>query len=194
MQVQLTAVGTSPLLMHNPQLADPDNQFSKLISEITGKRKKTEEDRKEISRLEWYGGLYVVDGVVVLPTSHMRGALVECGKISKMGKMVQRGVHFAEPFVKLEHEGPEDIDALYADGNFIDRSVVGNMGNRIVRTRPIFNTWAVTADCELLTDVMDYDAFCRLWQMAGVVGGFGDNRVNGFGHFRGVVEKMAEAA
>ena len=46
----------SPLIMHNGQLADPFNHFSKAKKEITGKRAKTDADMMEIARLDWFGG------------------------------------------------------------------------------------------------------------------------------------------
>jgi len=43
--------------MHNGQLADPMNRFTKAIKEITGKRKKSDSDHMEISHLEFLGSL-----------------------------------------------------------------------------------------------------------------------------------------
>jgi len=39
-QVKLKLTGISPLIVHNGQLADPLNRFSKLMKAVTGKRKK----------------------------------------------------------------------------------------------------------------------------------------------------------
>jgi len=50
--------GVSPLLLHNGQLADPLNQYTRALKQQTSKRKKTDVDLMEIRRLEWEGGFY----------------------------------------------------------------------------------------------------------------------------------------
>jgi hypothetical protein len=62
MQVLITLRGTTPLLMHNPRMVDPFFEVNRQIKAITSKRKKTDEDLKQIERLEWYGGLYESNG------------------------------------------------------------------------------------------------------------------------------------
>ena len=49
MDIKLELTGTTPLLMHNISLADPDNPFVKEIQTYTSKRKKTEDDRRRSS-------------------------------------------------------------------------------------------------------------------------------------------------
>ena len=51
MHITLTLTGTSPLLMHNPQMVDPEFELNRAITAITNKRKKTDDDRREIARL-----------------------------------------------------------------------------------------------------------------------------------------------
>ncbi|MBK8123994.1 MAG: hypothetical protein IPK54_10670 [Dokdonella sp.] len=72
--------------MHNPRMVDPEYDLNRQIKAITGKRKKTDEDLREIERLEWYGGLYEENGVVVQPTSKVRKCLIEAAKIRKPGE------------------------------------------------------------------------------------------------------------
>jgi hypothetical protein len=84
--------GTRPLLLHNVQLADPDNRWAREIAQITKKRKKTEEDRKAIADLEWEGGLYIHNGVISMPTANVLRAFVETAKISKQGKTITRAL------------------------------------------------------------------------------------------------------
>jgi hypothetical protein len=102
MKITLQLVGTSPLLMHNPQMVDPEFHLNRQIKAITSKRKKTDEDLKQIERLEWYGGLYKNDdNVIVQPTSKPRKCLVNAAKISKMGKAVERSISFSSLEVPL---------------------------------------------------------------------------------------------
>lgn len=189
MRIQIELTGVSPLLMHNIHLADPDNEFVKQIAEITAKRKKTEDDRRAIERLEWFGGLYTQDGVgVVMPTRSIRKCLIEAAKISKQGKQLGRAVAFTDLNVPLTYDGPDDLEKLFAADGSQNRAMVGIAQRRIVRVRPQFTTWAIVAEAHLLTEVMDADDLFRIVQLAGVTEGLGDNRVNGYGRFTGEVK------
>ena len=188
MNVRFELSGTSPLLCHNAQLADPDNKFVRQIAEITGKRKKTEEDRKEIARLEWFGGLYVQNGSgPVIPTGNVRKCLIEAGKVTKQGKQVSRAIAFADLHVPIAYEGPRDIEQLSKRDEFYNRTSVGIGARRTMRTRPCFPQWAVVADAILLEDVMDLSDLELVCERAGLAEGLGDNRVNGYGRFEGRV-------
>jgi hypothetical protein len=183
MDIRLELTGTSALLMHNINLADPDNEFTREIKTYTDKRKKTEDDRRAIERLEWFGGLYTDNGSVVMPTGNIRKAFINAGKISKQGTQVTRALQFAELHVPLVYDGPDNLEVLSKDPAFSNRSAVGISGKRTMRVRPQFNTWAVVADAFLLEDVMDLNDLQIVAKRAGLAEGLGDNRVNGYGRF-----------
>lgn len=187
--VTIELTGTTPLLCHNIRLADPDDAVTRAIAEITAKRKKTEEDRKEIARLEWFGGLYAVDDISgpALPTGNLRKCLIQAAKLSRQGTAVQRALHFRELYVPLHHDGPRDIDALSRTPAFVNRASVGVGQNRVIRVRPQFPRWSIVASAELLDDVMDIADLRLIVERAGLVEGLGDNRVNGYGRFEGSV-------
>ena len=44
MKIIIELTGTSPLLMHNPRMVDPEFELNREIKAITSKRKKTDED------------------------------------------------------------------------------------------------------------------------------------------------------
>src|SRR5215207_9564536 len=125
MRVQTRLVGTSPLLMHNIQLANPDNEWAKRISALTAKRKKTEEDRQAISRLEFQGGLYTDEGRVVMPTTNVRKCFQETAKVTRQGKQIVRAVNAVDLHVPLIYNGPDTIDELVNDQTFYDITSVG---------------------------------------------------------------------
>jgi hypothetical protein len=183
MDIRLEIAGTSPLLMHSIQLADPDNQFTREIATYTAKRKKTEDDRRAIERLEWFGGLYTSNGRIVMPTGNIRKTFINAGKISKQGTQVTRALQFTDLQVPLAYDGPDDLELLFKDPAFSNRAAVGVSGKRVMRVRPQFNTWAIVADAVLLEDVMDIDDLERVAKRAGLAEGLGDNRVNGYGRF-----------
>lgn len=187
--IELKLVGRSPLMLHNIRLADPDDDFAKQIAILTHKRVKTEEDRKAIAKLEWYGSLYLsANGAgVVLPTANLRKCLIQTAKVSKLGTALGRALHFADAAVPIQYDGPRDLQQLYEIPTFSDRRAVGVSGSRTMRTRPIFRAWAVEAIAEVIEDVMDLEAVRRVVEMAGLIEGLGDNRINGYGRFEGVV-------
>jgi|SRR5262245_6359062 len=183
MRVTTRLVGTSPLLQHNIQLANPDNEWAKRISAVTAKRKKTEEDRQIISRLEFQGSLYVDAGVVVVPTTNVRKCFQETAKVTRQGKQIVRAVNAVQLNTPLVYKGPQTVDELVEDQTFYDTTMVGVGTKRVVRTRPIFRNWAVSVEWELITDALDFDDFVKIVELAGVIEGLGDNRTGGYGRF-----------
>jgi hypothetical protein len=183
MDIKLELTGTSPMLMHNISLADPDNPLVREIQTYTSKRKKTEDDRRAIERLEWFGGLYVEDGAIVVPTGNIRKSFINAGKITKQGTQVTRALQFTDLNVPLVYDGPDDPQELFNRPEFHDRSAVGISGKRTMRVRPKFPRWALVAHAILLESVMDLDDLRRVAELAGKAEGIGDNRLNGFGRY-----------
>lgn len=178
--------------MHNPQMVDPQFELNRQIKALTSKRKKTDEDLQQIEKLEWYGGLYTegVNGeqVVVQPTSKVRKCLINTGKITKSGKMVERSISFSSLNVPLIYDGPRNIDELYAQKRFHSRLSVGISGKRVMRVRPQFFPWSLELHGLFIEDAgLNFDAFEQIVELAGLVEGIGDNRVNGYGRFIGKV-------
>jgi hypothetical protein len=188
MHVTLEITGQSPLLLHNIRLADPDDEIVRQIHAITAKRKKTETDRAEITKLEWYGGLYVGANGPVLPTRHVRKCVVEAAKVKRLGKAVERGFVLRGSEVPLIYDGPRDIDLLWEDTRFRHRTMVGVSGKRTPRTRPQFLDWMIVVEGELLEDVLSLEDLSELVEAAGIMEGVGDNRKNGYGRFNGIVK------
>jgi len=190
MHIVIELTGRSPLLMHNPRMVDPDFPLVREIAALTGKRKKTDDDRRQIEKLEWYGGLYASNGngpeIVTQPTAKVRKCLINTAKISKQGKMVERALAFAELDIPLIYDGPKKIDAVFADARFHSRLSVGVGNKRVMRTRPRFLPWALRLEGLFVEDAgLNFDEFQRIVELAGVVEGIGDNRVNGYGRFVG---------
>src|SRR5436190_23567250 len=118
MKLTIEVTGTSPLLMHNPRMVDPQFAINREIKALTSKRKKTDDDLAQIERLEWIGGLYEENGVVVQPTSKVRKCLINTAKITKLGKSVERAISFSTLNVPLVYEGPKEIAKLEKDERF----------------------------------------------------------------------------
>lgn len=195
MKVRFDLQGTSPLLMHNPRMVDPEFEINRQIKAITSKRKKTDEDLKQIERLEWYGGLYVSNGAstatVVQPTSKVRKCLINAARISKLGKMLERAISFGDLYIPLAYDGPKDIDALFKEPRFHSRLPVGVGNKRVMRVRPQFFPWALSCTGLFVEDAgLNFEEVERIVELAGVVEGIGDNRINGYGRFIGKVTRV----
>lgn len=184
-----TLVGERPLLMHNGQLADPTNEHTKGLKEVTKKKAKTEADHVEIKRLEWLAGLYRDDqGRVAITEDMILGCVIAGARAAKKGKQAQAGLMGAAPFFVLKHKGPVDPLEMFNTGKFCDYRLVVVNRMRIMRARPKFSQWSV--DVELLYEdglLNERDVLAAV-TTAGASVGLGDFRPR-FGRFR--VERAA---
>jgi hypothetical protein len=190
MQVQTRLIGTSALLMHNPQLADPDHEITKAIKKISAKRSKTDDDRHAMERLEHAGGLYVDSGGPYVPVYWLARCFEEAAKVRKLGAAVLRALVYDQLQFPLIYEGPRDPDGLYALPRFQHRATIVVSRRRIVRMRPQFPEWELVATWELLTDVLNYDDFAEIVELSGRMQGIGDGRKLGYGRFVAKVESL----
>ena len=170
--------GVAPLLMHNGQLADPANKWSRAIKEISSKRKKTDADYEEMARLEWLGSLYLSQEGPCLPGTVLEGALIGKGgaaRKQRMGKQAAAGLYVTQNF-PLEYEGSRDPDELWKDEDFRFSVVVVVGTSRVVRTRPIFHEWVVEVGVEVDADMVNPDDVGLWMSIAGREVGLGDWR------------------
>lgn len=185
MRIEIKMVGSSPLLQHNIALADPGNSIVREIKAITSKRKKTDDDRAAIERLEWYGGLYSGENGPEIQAAAVKKCLINTGRINKLGKQVERAFHPTSMAVPLAYDGPRKIDELFKRPEFQHRAAVRVQTSVTIRVRPKFFPWSLVCGAELLEDMLDPDDLARIVALAGVVEGLGDGRNIGFGRFSG---------
>ncbi len=137
--VRIRITGTHALIMHNNQGVNIRLPRVQEMKAINKKRNKTEEDFDALARIEWELGLYY-DAKLgpCLPSTVILAALREGAKKTKQGKLLLESVLMDESMVKMEYEGPRKVDALYADGRFVDMRPVRVQTSRVNRARPIF--------------------------------------------------------
>lgn len=142
--------GLAPLLMHNARLVDPTNHFSREMSKITGKMKKTDEDFDALKRLEFEGGLYwSAELGPYIPGEWIDSVIREGAKKSRKGKQAQASVLCITDQAPLLYEGPRGIQEMYdpppgaTESPFVDIRSVKVKTARIMRTRPRFDQWAL---------------------------------------------------
>lgn len=185
MRAVLNLTGRSPLVMHNPRMIDPEDEFVRAIGEITAKgSKQTDVERAEVARLEWFGGIYHDPEIgVYVPTWNVQKCINRGGVITRQGTDVLRAVALLTDRVSLTYDGPRDLVKMYERPEFRFRKEVGIGTKKVMRMRPIFRRWSLSMEIELLEEAMNPDALLRVAETAGLSEGLGDARKLGYGRF-----------
>ena len=183
--------GTTPILMHNSQLSDPLNRYTKSLKKITGKRKKTEEDLVEMSRIEALGGLYWNSEYGLhLPGENIEACLLAACKFKKLGTTFKRGAQVVELCCPLVGTGaPDDPEDIAKNDNFKYVKSVKVGTSRVMRTRPIFESWETSFTVMYDASQLQEEEIIEAANSAGLMVGLGDWRPR-FGKFE-IVEVVA---
>lgn len=164
--LNLTLTGVAPLMMHAPTLIDPLHPLTREMQALTSKgAKRTIADHERISRLEWEAGLYHDDDLgPFVATVNVKASMKKAAGLLKLGAAVGRGVTFAATKLALEYDGPRDRDGLYEAG-FRDVRPVKNGGmnaGRVMRTRPCFDDWKISANLYVNPHEISLEDFARV--------------------------------
>ena len=141
-KAQVHIVGATPLLIHNGRMASPLDVFSKKMKLLTSKRKKTEDDLKNILEIQWEGGLYWDDEIGLhMPTENLLAALLKAYKHHKLGKNIT-GIVFDEPIgFPIITQNHKNLIALKADDSNKFIKAVTIQRSKTLSCRPIFKKW-----------------------------------------------------
>jgi hypothetical protein len=161
--------------MHNGALADPLDERAISLAAITGKRLKTRADHEEISRREWYGGLWLYDKLPCLPQEAIEAAFIKGALTRKRGDAAKAGFVANAPAM-LAYDGPTDLDELWQNENFRLRKGVRVLKARTMRTRPRFPEWSAVISATFLTTELNRSEVVDFMKIAGAMRGIGDWR------------------
>lgn len=180
MPYTITLTGAQPLLMHNVQLGDPENEYVRDIGRLNAlKGKITDEQRAERDWLKFRAGLYYndTDGPV-LPAANVFRSLQQAASLTRNGKDVERGLVMLDESVPLEYNGPRTAEELWGGGTsaFVDRRMARINRAPVVAIRPRFDQWAATFRFDLDDEVMNLDDFEFVAEKAGRLIRIGDYR------------------
>jgi hypothetical protein len=173
--------GASPLLMHNGQLSDPLSPFSQSLAEVHSKRKKTEADHREMSRREFFGGLYIANGAPCIPGEMLEAMILGSAKKERMGAQAKAGI-IVDGNPALEYDGPKDPKELWEDKRFQLRISARVGMARVQRTRPRFDDWALEFEVKFLPNLLNAKNIRSFLGTGGEQVGLGDWRPR-FGRF-----------
>jgi hypothetical protein len=175
-------IGVEPLLMNNPQAADPFNGYSKVMKEITGKKKKTEDDLLELRKYEAQSKVYLDKeiGIYVPSTwvmASLAGASYNKAKISKA--MVRSSVFPTESKLKLNYDGQElvkGVEDISGNPKFVTILLLKQGQNKLPKAAPIFHNWSFQCELEFDSTIINRRDLVGILQYASNYGGFGDFR------------------
>ena len=191
MALKIECTGVSPLLMHSDRASDPLSKESQWLSEISGKRGKTEADLVELARREFHCSLYLDPaGRPTVPIDNVHSGLYAAAKRRKEGPLFSGS--FTVSNVRFEYEGPDEPDALWEQQEkFVDRRSVRVGTSRVIRTRAIFPEWSLSVTAEHDPDVADIFHIRQWAEIAGARIGLGDYRPQRGGLFGRFEAKIA---
>ncbi len=193
-ELKITLKGTAPLLMHSCKGVNPLHPITRQLKERTGKRKKTEEDLAEISRLEWEQALYYDSAFgLYMPAECLNAVLIEGGKHNKKGADLRKYCTVPNAMNYFDiGEKFKSLDDLYtkSDGRYIDCRPVSVMRAKVNRTRPRFNTWQTVFVLAYDENYIDLDTIQQALEYAGRFVGLCDGRTLGYGRFETLITEL----
>lgn len=148
---------------------------------ISAKRKKTDADYDEMARLEWLAGLYRSGGDLVIPDYVLESVFINGAKKSKRGTQAKCGMFFTQ-HASLQFEGKpsviddESLALMFQSGDFTHTIGVKVSMSKVMRTRPIFRNWSLTAVAQYDPDVLNLRDLEDIAEDAGRLVGIGDWR------------------
>lgn len=176
-KLQAKYKGVNPLILHNSQTSNPLNYFAKEIKKISGKRKKTEEDYKDLQKLEWIAGLYINDNdKIIIPNHMILGNLIAGAKKLKAGNEVKAGAIVEKDCILNFDDMKLSLEKLYEKEEYIYSTSVTVQRNRIIRTRPIFPKWFIDVEIEFMPQIINIEMIKDIMGKAGMLCGLGDWR------------------
>ena len=193
MQITIKAVGTKPLLLHNVDLANPRNPWSRKMADLRGtpSRRRTDEWLDEMEYVEFMGAFYdipEVDGVA-LPAENIRQSLIAAAKMTRLGTQTKRAVMVTAAAVPLIYDGPRKVQELWDSGKFkITRMVRGSSNTASPTTYPIFHDWALKVPFELDESALNIRDLTQIAERAGRIEGLGASRKQGYGRYDALIE------
>ena len=188
--LRVTFKGISPLIMHSCKCVNPLHPISLEMKKYTSKRKKTEEDLKIISDLEWKAAVYWKDGVgPVIPSECIEATIQNGAKAFRKGADIQKYVMVEEMEAPLEYGANLTMEELINDYNYRDTRPVVVQRARIIRTRPRFNRWQISFTLNYDLGKIDLETIVQSIEQAGAYVGICDGRPK-YGKFVAIVEEL----
>lgn len=191
-KLNVTLIGNSPLIMHSPKCVNPLHPISIEMKKYTSKKKKTEEDLLKISDLEWESGVYWDDTVGLhIPNECIKATIQNGAKANRKGADISKYLQVDTLMAPVNISEPQNYEVLKTDNRYRDVRSVCVQRNRVIRTRPRFNTWKVTFDISYDENMMDISTIINAIEYAGNYIGLCEMRDRGYGRFSANIVEVA---
>lgn len=175
--------GTSPLLMNSGEV-DRESDEYRAFRNLGDKRKKSLDDEARLREMEWAFALYFdAELGPYIPGKNVKELLRAAATKYKRGEDIKRSLVVVLNRIPLTYEGPSEQDALWAEG-YKYTAMVANAGmnrGRVVRCRPCFDSWSLTAEVAYDPEDLDFDTLQTIVDRSQKLG-LGDYRPE-FGSF-----------
>ena len=184
LSAKVLITGTNPLLMNNPQMADPTNDFKKRVAVITKKGvRRTDEDYIHQGNLEVEAKLYFDKELgVVIPYRWLLSAICGCSNaVAKISQAkIRSAVFIDQKEVSLQYANMDKVTCpqdIIGNPEFRLKLILPQgKGVRIPKSMPQFKDWSFEFTLIYDDAVMDFSNLARIIEWASKYGGFGDFR------------------
>lgn len=174
--------GVRPLLINNPQCADPLNKYSKLKKPLTSNKKKTDEDYAEIAELDMRSKIYWDDELgIYVPSTWIMAALGAVSfstcKVSK--KAIRSGLFMVEDKLKLSYKYQRTVKEksdIVLNQDFRHKMILPQGQVRLAKVFPIFFDWSFEGSVEFDESITTERDLINMFNKCCKYGGFGDFR------------------
>lgn len=189
--LEVTWNGTSPLIENSPKCVNPLHPIAKEKKVYTSKKKKTDDDLEKISDLEWEAGVYWDDNIgLVIPNECIAATILNGAKMNRHGSEIQKYVQVVDSLAPLDIGEVQNYEKMKADPRFRDVRTVRVKMDRVVRTRPRFNTWRVRFKLMYDESKIDVDDIALAVENAGNYVGLCEMRKMGYGRFAASISEV----
>ena len=166
--------------MHNPQMVNPFNEFTKAIKPLTSKQKKTEEDVMQLYKLQFMASLYFKNGQYIIPAQMFWKSICTAAKEQKLGKKFEQSMIVPDDCLLDFDDKDCPPDMLFDDeelrNKYVDIRDGVIMRARVPVCRSIFPQWKTVVTIWYDESQIDVADIVRMIEIAGLRYGIGTYR------------------
>lgn len=181
-KLDFTVTGITPMLLNNPRCVDPFDKYAIARKEITGKRKKTDDDLRALRLLDIESKIYWDDehGIYIPATwisASIAGVSWSLCKIKKAD--IRACVFPTQSRIKLNYRGEKNVktpDDITRNPDYSHTMLLKQNAVRIAKAAPIFHDWSFTTSVEFDRSKINPSELKSMIDQASCYAGYGDFR------------------
>ena len=188
--VNCTWKGTTPIILHSCRCVNPLHPLTIAMKPLTSKHKKTEDDYRVISDIEWLQGAYIgnedtnrkvtdylTDNMYLyIPAENIEATLKNAGKAYKLGEAIKKFVQVPSTEIMLNTFEDKLVKEYWKNNRYRHVCTMVVNRSRIPRTRPRFDRWQIEFDLLFDESKIDLQQIITVMEYAGKYVGLCDSR------------------